>query len=696
MAVQPQTPYKEYTANGSTKSFALGFDCDNQDHLIVLVDDIEPVVGAWSLIGGAVVFGTAPTNGKKITIQRNTPFRRDGDFQSYDNSFRPPGVNKGFDKIWLKLQELGVADWILSNRIDALKNYVDDQDDELRAYLLEEIRKQGVALDQLDDYYNYLMQRLAQIAVDKGWDAAFVVDASGKTQQEINNSRTIAVSEYGSTDANLKEALGENKNLLINETINVSEPYVSKKTSISGRSDKELYTTTSDKSLLVIADPSNINKLVDGVIVENMNFGSQPAVANDNVSAIQVARGKNGTIKYCNFSDTNTAIRVAYSIGGATSQDNAQVGNNIFKAKTMGIELLYSNYNRTIGNVVHNDGTKVGIHALRWAYGKGNISVGNSYRDRGTSGISLQVGTQNNISVGDYIENVGQSGIQSNTETAWDVNSYLGGFVVKNATLDGVDAEYMSNMFLQGVIDTTEQRGLRTNNTSNRNIFNLLIKNAARTAANIRGTKNLVTVLVDSNLADTPFLVDGNDNLVIVVCAETTVTNTVHVTGNGNTIVILEAGTGTVGLRVDGERNSVFGNVKGNTAVNGSYNTLSGCFNGALVIGASAVNTVANGQVFGTLTDGGVNSNLAGLQGASAKIQFTGTTNSTGLVTISHDLKRIPKDVHVQIDGNFPYHTAVTAKTSNTITVTIRDLATAGAPTLLNGTNVSLMIRISM
>jgi len=214
MAVQPQTPHKEYTANGSTNSFALEFDCDNQDHLIVLVGDIEPVVGAWSLIGGAVVFGTAPTNGKKITIQRNTPFRRDGDFQSYDNSFRPGPVNKGFDWVWLKLQELGVADWILSNRIDALKayvdkqdntlqknidnlkGYVDDRDDELRAYLLEEIRKQGVALDQLDDYYNYLMQMLAQIAVDRGWSASFVSDASGLNQQQINDE-VVSIFRFG-------------------------------------------------------------------------------------------------------------------------------------------------------------------------------------------------------------------------------------------------------------------------------------------------------------------------------------------------------------------------------------------------------------------------------------------------------------------------------------------------------------------
>lgn len=187
MAVPEQTPYIEHTGNGATTSFALKFQCETKDHLIVLVDDIEPPIATWSLTGGNVVFTTAPAAGKKITLQRNTPFSRTTDYQSYNNSFRPPAVNKDFDWIWLKLQELGVADWILGARIDALKNYVDRKDDELKAYLMEEIRKQGVALDQLDDYYNYLMQRLAQIAVDKGWDASFVVDAGGSTQQDIND-----------------------------------------------------------------------------------------------------------------------------------------------------------------------------------------------------------------------------------------------------------------------------------------------------------------------------------------------------------------------------------------------------------------------------------------------------------------------------------------------------------------------------
>lgn len=205
MAVPEQTPYSEHTGNGVTKSFALNFDCESKDHLIVLVDEIEPPIATWSLSAGNVVFTTAPAAGKKITVQRNTPFSRNTDYQSYNNSFRPPAVNKDFDWIWLKLQELGVADWILSNRIndlrayvdkqdnvlqdniDSLKNYVDDKDDELRNYLLSAIQEQGVALDQLEEYYSYLMQQLAQVAIDRGWAASFIVSADGSTQQQVND-----------------------------------------------------------------------------------------------------------------------------------------------------------------------------------------------------------------------------------------------------------------------------------------------------------------------------------------------------------------------------------------------------------------------------------------------------------------------------------------------------------------------------
>lgn len=238
MSVPEQTPYKEYTANGSTASFALGFICDSKNDLIVLVDNVAPPVAAWSLVGNNAVFTTAPASGKKIILQRNTAMSRTTNYQSNNNSFRPETINKDIDRVWLKLQELGVADMLLKIYVDRLhgeqkdyidnkdqlvrniisdlrnyvnqqdnslaqsisnlrnhtdqihseqKNYIDQQDNQRNSYFENLISQQGVALDQLDDYYNYLMQRLAQIAVDKGWDASFVVDGD-KTQKQINAS----------------------------------------------------------------------------------------------------------------------------------------------------------------------------------------------------------------------------------------------------------------------------------------------------------------------------------------------------------------------------------------------------------------------------------------------------------------------------------------------------------------------------
>lgn len=52
---------------------------------------------------------------------------------------------------------------------------------------IAEAQRQGVALDQLEEYYSYLMQQLAQVAIDRGWAASFIVSADGSTQQEIND-----------------------------------------------------------------------------------------------------------------------------------------------------------------------------------------------------------------------------------------------------------------------------------------------------------------------------------------------------------------------------------------------------------------------------------------------------------------------------------------------------------------------------
>ena len=69
MAVANQTPYKEYIGNGTTKIFPLEFDCDDADHLIVKVNDIEvPALNNWSLNTntGSVVFAIAPISQSKL------------------------------------------------------------------------------------------------------------------------------------------------------------------------------------------------------------------------------------------------------------------------------------------------------------------------------------------------------------------------------------------------------------------------------------------------------------------------------------------------------------------------------------------------------------------------------------------------------------------------------------------------------
>ncbi|WP_223153500.1 glycoside hydrolase family 55 protein [Acinetobacter baumannii] len=113
MAVPEQTPFIEYTANGATTVFPLTFDCDKSEYLIVSLDGEEAPVGSWALTNGSVAFNTAPSNGVLITIERNTPFRRTTEYQSYNNSFRPAPVNKDFDLIWWKLQELGYRDQVI-------------------------------------------------------------------------------------------------------------------------------------------------------------------------------------------------------------------------------------------------------------------------------------------------------------------------------------------------------------------------------------------------------------------------------------------------------------------------------------------------------------------------------------------------------------------------------------------------------
>lgn len=200
MAVQEQTPYIEFIGNGVTTNFHLEFDVLKQDHLIVLVDDVEPNHGEWSFDSNLddVCFSKAPKSGARIKVRRDTPLKREKSYNTFDNSFKPKPVDADFDNIWRKLQEMGVLNWMVNNDVKDLNDYVNSLNDETRQAFLDLIQKQGISMHQLDAYYRDLYKKIADINTDKGWLAELIADKNGRNQQEINdqllNAKTIDLS----------------------------------------------------------------------------------------------------------------------------------------------------------------------------------------------------------------------------------------------------------------------------------------------------------------------------------------------------------------------------------------------------------------------------------------------------------------------------------------------------------------------
>lgn len=647
MAVPEQTPYIEHTGNGATTSFSLGFQCESKDHLIVLVDEIEPPIATWSLTGGNVVFTTAPASGSKITLQRNTPFSRTTDYQSYNNSFRPPAVNKDFDWIWLKLQELGVADWILGNRIDALKNYVDDRDDELRAYLMEEIRKQGVALDQLDEYYNYLMQRLAQIAVDKGWDASFVVDGD-KNQHQINEEQNERKS-VKLWAASLVDALSKYNSVDFDEDENIDAPVAL----MSGQN------ITSNGHELNQSTPATIgietaygaeNVIVSGVKLKQ-DKSAPISGGTSNNHAMFKGRGGRFNAIYRSMLDGQYGISFGYgSIGPA---DRATVGN--LAAFCMGIDIqgmfienLGAKYTRIVGNIL--DSLSKGVfHGIRLSgYDKvgnpsesthapcwGVVGSGNVIR-KITNGISAQnsskfanlsalhfnkvqrcyhstVGTNVNNHASlhrfDFTANEVEETIIYNHFT----NHTKFGFAADCSSLTGRAIEEVSGLTIPGF-----------------NHYEGILKDCALTGAQFRYSHNLYNLQIDGSSA-TGAVVSGQYGGGTIIANNCT--TGVAVFGSFNNLQIVATNSPTNSISVGGEGNNIQIVTDGNVAITGNNNIITGRIGGTLS-GTGTGNKLI-GEVVGAVSLSDATNDLKQLKGFSGVEQQSITTDATGTATIA-------------------------------------------------------------
>lgn len=83
--------------------------------------------------------------------------------------------------------------------IHDINNIRDHFKDQIQNFFTGNILAAGGLPENSSADYNYLMERLAQIAVDKGWDASFVVDGDKNQHQinTINNKKTFSIFDLG-------------------------------------------------------------------------------------------------------------------------------------------------------------------------------------------------------------------------------------------------------------------------------------------------------------------------------------------------------------------------------------------------------------------------------------------------------------------------------------------------------------------
>lgn len=203
MTVENQFPYQSFTANGLQTNFALGFYVDDKDHFEVSKNDQAVSKNDYSYDKGSnsIFFNTPPKTGEQIEVTRRTASERGITYSTYNNTFRPETLNKDLDRIWLKLQELGVVDQlqklytqtlhnqqqhyieqkdeILQSNINALeaytksedtklqtninnvKSYSDTQNATLKNELLRIFADHDVHFNSLDSLTSYILNRLS-------------------------------------------------------------------------------------------------------------------------------------------------------------------------------------------------------------------------------------------------------------------------------------------------------------------------------------------------------------------------------------------------------------------------------------------------------------------------------------------------------------------------------------------------------
>ncbi len=376
MAVQEQTPQIEYVANGVTKSFPLTFDCEDHDHLIVKVNDAELSVGSWMLIDENVSFKVAPTNGSNIVIQRNTPMQRTTTYKTYNNSFRPEPVNKDLDRIWWKLQELGLADWLLGLRID--KEIRDRIAADIYYYALTK-KETDQKINDLKDYIDALVNNITGEAFLPILDK-YVKTWSGRSQEE-KNKETPSAEDFGAVEC-------PDIDSEFNSTIAFSELEATFKNQTIDLHSKQY----------LVDDLPILNNYKNGFfIVDGKKYNADSQLQNSSVTIGNSAGSKrdpkvklNSVLIGEQAAELNLDPRGLIAIGTRAAQKSVGGNHNI----AIGLESLLYVGAGAVGASQGTRNTAIGANTMRFVTkGYGNVALGrNAMQCITTGGANVAIG----------------------------------------------------------------------------------------------------------------------------------------------------------------------------------------------------------------------------------------------------------------------------------------------------------------
>ncbi len=311
--------------------------------------------------------------------------------------------------------------------------------------------------------------------------------------------------------------------------------------------------------------------------------------------------------------------------------------NNIENANIIGQQIFCADHTKVIGNSVVNDSPS-SQHAYRFTGYPGgptnfNAAFANTSKN-GQNGLSVQTATRYNSFGGFVSETPTNAGLQLNVNPAladWhhSYNFFQG--ISKGGT-HGVSAAKPQHNHIQHIVDGATTWGVEfansgTHGLNKGNLLDAVIVNCAE-GASINSSLNHVR-LVMSELDARGVTIGGSNNIVDVVCDTPSLlsnTTALQVAGNNNIIRVMSFGNAhTVDIAVSGNQNLIECMATKSIAVSGDNNKFVGFLN---TVGSTNISNSGTGNDFN------------GLKGVSGIYAASGTTNASGVVTISSGFNR--------------------------------------------------------